>query len=275
VQTLSLALQNRGEEGEPLPSVFQQLDALGVKFRRGWLHLIAGAAGGGKSAISSFMALNMDYSHGHGTGRVPTLYFSADNDKLTFGCAAVAAAMDIHTNQAEKLLEIGDPEAFALLEELTAHLWVSFEPSPTPLDIREEIDAFATVYGDWPHVVVIDNLMDVDASGGGIDERSSQNAILDFLKRLARETGAAVIVLCHVTGEHADGTAPIPRSGLMNKIDKPPQVVLTLHQIDTNLLGVSVVKNRRGRAKTDGTLIAEIPWMPELAYFHTGSDNNG
>lgn len=270
MQTLSLALKNRGEEGEPLPSVFRQLDFLGVKFRRGWLHLIAGAPGGGKSALTSFLSFMMDRT-GFGD-RVPTLYFSADNDKLTFGCAAVAAAMNIHTNEAEKRLEAGDPELYAVLDDVTSHLWVSFDAAPSPEDIREELDAFATVYGDWPQFVVVDNLMDVDASGGGIDERTSQDAVLDFLKRIARETSSAVVVLCHVTGAHTNGVDPIPRDGLMNKIDKRPQLVLTLFQPQINMLGVSVVKNRRGRAKTDGSLYAEIPWMPEMAWFGTGVD---
>lgn len=273
MQTLSLALKNRGEEGEPLPPVFEQLDVLGVKFRRGWLHLIAGAPGGGKSALTSYMSFLMDYT-GQGD-KVPTLYFSADNDKLTFGCAAVAAALNIHTNEAEKRLEQNDPEAYAILDQFTGHLWVSFEAAPTVRDIREEIDAFATVYGDWPHFLVVDNLMDVDGSGGGFhDERTTQDGILDFLKRLARETGAAVVVLCHVTGAHTNGIDPIPRDGLMNKIDKRPQLVMTLHQPDPNHLGVSIVKHRRGRARSDGTYLTYIPWMPEYAWFgvKSGSD---
>ncbi len=265
MQTLSLALRNRGEEGEPLPAVFQQLDLLGVKFRRGWLHLIAGAPGGGKSAITSFLAFMMDYS-GFGD-RVPTLYFSADNDKLTFGCAAAAAAMGIHTNEAEERLEDGDPEILEAIDAATSHLWVSFEAAPTLEDIYHEINAFATVYGDWPHMIVMDNLMDVDARGSGIDERVSQDMILDALKREARHTGAAVVVLAHVTGEYTDGLKPIPRSALMNKIDKRPQLVLTLHAPRPNILGVSVVKNRRGRAQSDGSLFVEIPWMPERAWF--------
>ena len=271
MQTLSLALKDKGEEGEPLPPVFHQLDTIGVKYRRSWLVLVAAAPGGGKSALTSFQAFNMKYS---AEERVPTLYFSADNDKLTFGCAAIAAAMGIHTNKAERLLEAGDEEAYAMLEKLTSHMWVSFQGGPSPRDIREELDAFAAVYGDWPQLIVVDNLMDVDGSEGGFDsERTTQDGILEFLKRIGRETGACVVVLCHVTGEYTDGTRPIPRSALMNKIDKRPQLILTLHQADDNLLGVSVVKNRRGRAKADGSLITHIPWMPELAWFGTGASN--
>lgn len=261
MQTLSLSLRNRVEEGDPLPTVFHQLDNAGVKFRRGWLHLLAAAPGGGKSAFAAFLALKL---------KLPTLYFSADNDILTFSTGAIANALNITTNKAERLLKEGNEEVLEKLQQETSHLWVSFQAGPSPEDIRQELDAFATVYGDWPAIIVIDNLMDVDPMGVGGEEWRSQDAILDFLKRLARMTGAAVFVLAHVTGEYTDGTQPIPRSGLMNKIDKRPQVVLTFHYPESDLLGVSVVKNRRGRAKADGSMIVDIPWMPEMFCFGTG-----
>jgi hypothetical protein len=262
VQTLSLSLRSKGEEGEPLPVVFHQLDRLGVKFRRGWLHLIGAAPGGGKSALATFMALRL---------QIPTLYFSPDNDKLTFGTAAVANALDISTNEAEERLEYGDREAFDLLDEFTGHLWVSFQSGPSPQDIHLEMEAFATVYGAYPELVIVDNLMDVDGSAGGFDsERTTQDGILDFLKRLGRETGAAVVVLCHVVGQYTNGNVPIPRDGLINKPDKRPQVVLTLYRPGDGWLGVCVVKNRRNRQAPDGSLQAFIPWFPETAWFGTG-----
>lgn len=267
MQTLSLSLRNRGDEGQPLPPVFKQLDTMGVKFRRGWLHLVAGAPGGGKSAMLSFLALNLDYT-GFGD-RVPTLYISPDNDVMTWGKNALAFAKSEHVNDAEKELNENDDSTYDLLDERTDHLWVSFQAGPSPRDIIEEIDAFATVYGDWPHLIVIDNLMDIDATGGGNDERTSQDAVLDLLKRKARETMAAVVVLCHVTGQYTDGDEPIPRSGLMNKVDKRPQLVLTLYKPDDNLLGVCIVKNRGARAEADASLQTFIPWLPERAWFGT------
>lgn len=261
IQTLSLALRNRGEEGEPLPPLFNQLEMLGMKFRRGWLHLIAGAAGGGKSSLLTFLTLKL---------KLPTLYFSPDNDAWTWGKNALALTTDEHVNQAESWLNKNPDSAYTQLDETTDHLWVSFQAAPSPRDVREELDAFAAVWGDWPEVLVIDNLMNLDASDGGPDERTSQSAVLEFLKVIARETGAAIFVLSHVTGQYADGTTPIPRSGLINKVDKLPQVILTLYRADTNLLGVSVVKNRGGRAMADGSLVAEIPWLAEKSWMHTG-----
>lgn len=265
MQTLGLALTSRGDEGEPLPSLFKQFQQLGIYFRRGWLHLVAGAPGGGKSALLSYLALHNHYYDGT---PVPTLYFSADNDKMTFGCAAISSTLGIHTNVAEEKIERGDDDVIDVLDKSTDHLWVSFEAAPSPNDIRMEIDAFATVYGEYPHMIVVDNLVDVQADMVG-EGHSRDDAILDFLKRKARETGSAMVVLAHVTGWHTDGTEPIPRSGLMNKIDKRPQLVLTLFEPSgtDHVLGVSVVKNRRGDARTDGTMYADIFWSPEMANF--------
>lgn len=272
MQTLALALKNKGAEGEPFPPVFWQLERAGVKFRRGWTHLIVAAPGAGKSALSSFWAQSV--GSGEPSGRPPILYFSPDNDKLTWGKGAVAKALGIHVNEAEKRLERGDPEVWQALEENTSHLWVSFQSNPSPRDIREEVDAFAYTYGDWPQAIFIDNLMDIDASGGGPDERTSQDAVIEFLKVLGRDTGIGIFILCHTTGAYSNGNVPVDREGIMNKIDKRPQLVLSLYRESENLLGVCILKNRGGRQAGDASLREFIPWMPELAWFGTGEKND-
>lgn len=271
MQTLSHSLRNLGQEGEPLPTVFSQLERQGFHFRRGWVHLIAGAPGCGKSALSTFLSLSLQYPDGP---QVPGLYFSPDNDKMTWGKAAIAKAKNIHVNQAEKMLSDNNPDAWEALSATSNHLWISFQASPTPADIREEIDAFAYVYGDWPHCIWIDNIMDVDASAGADDDKSGQEAVLIYLRKLARDHGIAVFVLGHVTGMYTDGTQPIPRSGLMNKIDKIPQAILTLWRPEENQLGYCIVKNRGGRACAAATYGGTIPWIPEMGFFGTGRGPN-
>lgn len=239
--------------------MFPQLEREGVKFRRGQVTLVAAAPGGGKSALATTLALYAG---------APTIYFSADSDKMTFGSRIMASALQIFLSEAEELLLNKDETALRKLDEFTNHIWVNFDPSPTPKDIDEEIDCFAYIYGDYPHLVVVDNLMDVSLYG--TDERMGHDAIVDFCRQLARRTGAAVLILCHVTGAYTDGTEVIPRSGLMNKIDKRPRLILTLHRYETNGLGVSVVKNSNGPAEADGSLMVVIPWLPEKSWFSRG-----
>lgn len=259
MQTIGLNLRAKGKEGEPLKTVFQQLDNLGVKFRRGQVTLIAAAPGGGKSALATTLALFAD---------CPTLYFSADSDKMTFGARAMASALEMNLSEAEELLLEKDEDSLERLDGITDHIWVNFDPAPTPRDIDEEIDCFAHIYGDYPHLVIVDNLMDVSLYGS--DERMGHDAVIDFCRQLARRTGAAVVVLCHVTGGYTDGQEVIPRSGLMNKIDKRPRLILTLHKYDTNGMGVSVVKNSNGPAESDGSLMAVLPWMAEMCWIGRG-----
>lgn len=265
MQTLGLNLRAKGKEGEPLPAVFHQLEAMGAKIRRGQVTLIAAAPGGGKSAIATTIALLADPT-GYGD-RIPSLYFSADSDKMTFGTRVMASVLRIHVNDAEKLLLERNIKALEVLDAATGHLWISFDPSPSPKDIDEEVDCFAYVYGEYPHLVVVDNLMDVDA--GNFDERMAHDQVIDFCKQLARKTGAAVLILCHVTGQYTDGKDIIPRHGLMNKIDKRPRLILTLHQAGPNQLGVSVVKNSNGPCDADGKYMTIIPWIPERSWFQT------
>lgn len=230
-----------------------------MKFRRGQVTLVAGSPGAGKSALATTLALYVD---------VPTIYFSADSDKMTFGSRAMAAALGILLNDAEELLLEKNEEAISRLDRTTGHIWVNFDPAPTPKDIDEEIDCFAYIMGDYPHLVIVDNLMDVNLYGS--DERSGHDAIVDFCKQLARRTGAAVLILCHVTGPYTDGTEVIPRSGLMNKIDKRPRLILTLHKYDINGMGVSVVKNSNGPAEADGSMMEVLPWIPEKSWISRG-----
>lgn len=242
---------------------------MGAHIRRGQVTMVAGAPGGGKTALISHWARHVDWT-GQGDG-VAGIYFSADSDKMTFGKAAVANALNIHVNEAEKMLEAKDPKAFSALSKATDHMWITFQAAPSPRDIREEVDAFAYAYGDWPAWIVVDNLMDVDASGGGDDERSSQDAVIDFLKQLGRETQAAIVINLHVVGKYENGNEPIPLNGLMNKVSKRARLVLTLYQDEgmPNVLFVSVVKNSGGPKNTNGSFAAMVPWMPEMAWMGT------
>ena len=266
MQTIGLNLRAKGREGEPLPPVFHQLESYGAKIRRGQVTLVGAAPGGGKSALATTVALFSDYT-GFGD-RVPTLYFSADSDKMTFGARAMAAVLDISLREAEEKLLVKDEETLQKLDELTDHIWVNFDPSPTPRDIDEEIDCFAYIYGEYPHLVVVDNLMDVGLYGS--DERLGHDAIIDFCRQLARRTGAALLVLCHVTGAYTDGVDVIPRHGLMNKIDKRPRLILTMHRPAVNVLAVSIVKNSNGPAESDGSLMVDIGWIPEKCFLSKG-----
>lgn len=273
-----LGLTSKGPEGEPLPSVFPGLERYGAKPRRGQLTLIAAASGVGKSSLITYMALNMRDEN----GKVPTLYFSADSDITTFAIRTAAmVSTSLRTHVAEELLLSGDRELLAKVEIETSHIWVCFDSSPSCKDIQDEVDAYAMVTGEYPSLIVVDNLMDVQT---GMEDRQGQDAVLDYLKQLASRTQSAVVVLCHVVAkgrswdaegrqievDYTSGKVPIPLSGLMNKVDKRPRLILTLYEMDENVLGVCIVKNNNGPRDANGRLFVRIPWLKEFMSMSPG-----
>lgn len=274
MSSLALALMTKGDVGDPLPTVFERLAWYGAHIRRGQLTLIAAGSGVGKSSLITYMAMTMEDER----GKIPTLYFSADSDVMTFGMRAGAMAAGIYLTEAEKLIKRQDPEFLELLHEATSHIWVCFDPGPTPKDIEDEMQAYALVHGEYPSLVVVDNLMDVKT---GLSKQEGDDAALNFLKQLAGRTGAAVVVLCHVvaTGTERDvdgktqivdyvsGKVPIPLKGLMNKIDKRPRLILSLYEHSPTTLGVCILKNNNGKRDPDGNLQVIIPFVKEKMWF--------
>jgi len=270
VQSLALAMKSKGTEGESLPTVFPQLEQLGAHFRRGQLSLIAAAPGGGKSAVASQIALKMTYDEYLDEG-VPTLYFSADSDRGTLGVRLAAGVLNKSLTQVEELLDSGNAEAWAEVERALSHVWFNWDPAPSLHEIEKEIEAYVAVTGEYPHLIVVDNLKNLvpDQSGQRHEEYDS---IMEWLKILASETKAHVLVLHHVTGMYENGIEPIPLNGLLGKPGKACRLILTLYMVqrDPDVMGMCIVKNSNGKADAAGGIAAEVPWMPERSWFGTG-----
>jgi energy-coupling factor transporter ATP-binding protein EcfA2 len=264
MQSLSLVLKNRGQEGDALPCPLSRLEDIKVRFRRGQLSLIAAAPGGGKSSLATFLAVNMAYSEDEG---VPILYISADCDMNTVGSSVLAGIMDIPLEEAELLIGREDREAFEAFDAVTDHIWWGFKASPTLEDIETEVLAFAHVQGDWPHLIIVDNLMDINEPG---EEYQRYNNIIPWLVELGRKTSAHVMLLHHVTGEYQDGDRPIPRSAIKHKVSEKPRLVLTLFKPEEGLLGIRCVKHTNGPSHTKGLFGVDLPWNPERGWIADG-----
>lgn len=239
------------DQGSPIPTPFKSFDYNGICFRRGALSLIAAAPGCGKSALAQSIVQRGD---GQG-GVLPAAYFSADSDAATVFQRSASMVTGYEMSEVERLMKEGGAEA---LEErvraASSHIRYSFRSTLDPEHILDELEAFAHVQGDWPGIIVIDNLSNIDA--GYEDEFRNLGEASFFLMDLARDTSAAVIALHHVGGEHEGGGRPIPLSGLRGKVSKLPSLVLTLHQAQG--LKVSVVKNRSAKADPSGNYGVEL-----------------
>lgn len=202
--------------------------------------MVVAAPGVGKSAWATIYA-----SKAH----VGTLYFSADTDPHTMTCRLAAALTGTDQETIDAAIREGRGAPYLDAVDSLERFQLSFDSSPSMDDIYSEVDAYAMVFGAYPELIVVDNLMDVYSDGD--NEFSAQRAILDELHQLARATSAHVMVLHHAIGEFENGNEPIPLRGVQNKLSKKPEMVLTLYRIHdqwTDSLGVCVVKHRNGRA---------------------------
>lgn len=256
MQTLALALRTRGSEGEPLPSAFKGLSTLRSLHRKSQVSLVAGAPGAGKSAYATHYVIK--------NNTVKALYLSPDSDRLTLGSRAVAEVVNAPLEIVEEALENEDEELYDILASATDHVWFNFVPRPSLRDITDEVEAYAYVMGEFPELIVLDNLKDVAGDG---DNQERYHEVVDFMQELARYSGAHVMILHHVKGIYENGNIPIPFSGLLNNVGKTPRLVLTLHRKAQGVMGISVVKNSQGPADPAGEFGIDVGWLPERSWF--------
>lgn len=243
--SLTQGRRKSADQGTPIPTPYKSFGYNGIFFRRGGLSLVAAAPGGGKSALVQNIV-----QRGNDEGyKLPALYFSADSDATTVFTRSAAIATGYELSEVERMMKEGGQEMLEeKVREAASHIQYSFVSNIDFDYIEEEVKAYAEVHGAWPQILVFDNLMNVDS--GFEDEFRGLGESSFFMLNLARDTGAAVISLHHVGGEHESGGKPIPLAGLRGKVSKLPALILTLHQADG--MRVSVVKNRSGKADASG-----------------------
>lgn len=236
--TLARTIQRGVSTGDPLPDVYQSLARAQVRFRRSNLHMIAGAPGSMKTMFALDLVKRTD---------VPTLYFSNDSDEATVASRLLASRIGQPTNLVADWLTDSPEFAADYLREMEMVRW-SFNPSPTLEDIQLEVEAFAEIYGEYPHLIVIDVLVNVsyyaDTDHGSVGE------ILKYLHGMARETRAAVIVVHHCT-EAVGGHPCPPRSAIMQKRNELPVLILSV-AVQGEIFHVAPLKNRWGPQDPSG-----------------------
>lgn len=203
--------------------------------------MLAAGPGTGKSVIALAQAIHMG---------VPTLYISLDGDELTVGSRLVQAALRVDQETAENAVLDKTDLAFHAAS-LVPHLTFTYPSAADTQEIAHHVWAYAEAHGDWPHLVVVDNLSDVIAE----DDAGETSRAMDDLTILGRETKAAVLVLHHVNGDYEDGRQQVPLSGLRFKVGKKPSLALTVCRGGDDNLWVSVVKNRFGPADPSGLAV--------------------
>jgi predicted ATP-dependent serine protease len=237
--------------------VFPSLAEAGTSFMRGQLALICAAPGAGKSAFMLTYALK---------AKVPTLYLSADSDAFT----QVSRSVSILTGRTLKSsMEMVRQERLNGATELLDSLPIAFkyDASPSLQQIEDPLEAFVQMYGEYPALVVADNITNIRTEQAGDDDPfSGLEGLMDYLHDMARKTESCVIGLHHVTGSYNNGDQPIPLSGVKGQIARVPELVISLHRTahsGVDMLNVSTIKNRSGKMDASGQTFVPLRFNAE------------
>lgn len=250
MKTLAQALSGGGTAGLPLPEILPTLTHNGVTARRGQVTLIAAPPNGGKSLLALWYAVQHN---------LPTLFFSADTDDFTTIIRAGANILNKTTTEVEKIITTGGgPVVEDVFLDKLSNIRFLFNPSPTMDDIELETLAFIEMWGEPPHLIVIDNLMNVIAETD--NEFAGMRAIMSQLHHLARVTEAGVWVLHHTSEAEGRPGRPAARKSIMGKVSQLPEMILTVATEPTRgLFHVACVKNRSGPHDATGDTFITVP----------------
>jgi predicted ATP-dependent serine protease len=242
--TIAQAATRNKNNAQLLPDLFPALAQNGIRFRRGQVTMIAGQPNSGKSLLALFYAVKSG---------VPTLYISADTDAYTTAIRAAAVITGSQVNTVEEAFSSGAGYEF-YEEELNTlkHLRFDFDPSPTLDDIQLSIQAYGEAFGEYPHLLIIDNLLNIAALHD--NEWTGMRDIAKAMHHIARETDAAVFMLHHTTEAEGRPELPPSRKSIQGKISQLPEMILTVAMDhDTSEYRIACVKNRFAKNSAAGT----------------------
>jgi len=256
MRTLGSVARRPQDTGAFLDPIFLPLENAGIRLREGTVTIIAGVAGSMKTGLTLYWV---------GRLNKPTLYFSADSEPFEmFERSASMVTGDTMTKVRANMPAYEDAVN-------GLNLRFVFEDSPTYKDVELEVAAYAEVYGEWPKVIVIDNLLNL--VGDNENEWGAHRDHARVVHRLARITKASVFVLAHMGEAKQDPTQqPPPRNMLQGKVSHLPKVILSL-AFDGQRLKVAPVKNRFGPGDASGATYVELLCDPATnRFFNSKTD---
>lgn len=235
MRTLHNTVKRGVSAGEPLNLGWKSWEDRKIHLRRGSVAMIAA----GPASMKTILALNIVRKLGP---QVPVIYHSSDSDDFTMASRTLAMHTRQDTEITERLVMEQSAEAYEALKHYRNVRW-SFRTSPDMDFFRREAQAYCTMKGTFPHLTVIDILMNVDHEG--VDGQIYWGLMAE-LNDLAREQQTCVLAIHH-TSESAKPDACPPRAAIQGKPTQLPTAVLTLRGDSVEgRLDLACVKNRFG-----------------------------
>lgn len=217
-----------------------------LALRRGMLSMLAAAPGVGKSITAANIAIRSG---------ARTVYFSADTGrfdvtKRTIGILTGDPMQTIEDRLDDEMQGRSWAEYYeANVLHQAAHIdWV-FDSDLSLARINQRLLAHSEVHGDYPELVIVDNLTNTisDMNNEVPEIRANMQAFL----KLARTTNAHVMVLHHLVGAFEDGYTRPSLGSLKGKPGADVEQAFCLYRVDEMTLGMHTAKNRGGKTGFD------------------------
>lgn len=225
------------ETGEPFPFPYP----LPATIHAGDLVEVLAAPKVGKSTLAADWALRVAEQG------LPVLYHTTDT-RLWAQAVRVAANLFDETTAA---IEERRDYWSGRLEGVGYPLRWSSAPL-TDLNFHEIMDAEKEYLGQYPAMVIVDVAFDLMR---GEDGPGPANQVFRALHNVAGRTGAVVVALHHVKGgDAASGDQFVSMTDSLYRIERIPEVILTLWKSAPTRLSMHLAKNRTGKDGMTATL---------------------
>lgn len=261
--TASRALILNAQSAPELPRVpaLRALYQEGMRPRQGEVIMVTGRSGQQKSGFALWWILQLG---------LPTLYFSADMSPYQASIRVACSLLGETTDDVEAAM--GDPERRgAVIDAMeTAPITFSFGAPITWRAVDEELQAYVELHNEFPAIIAIDNLMDIE---GSVGEYGPQMEAMEEISALSRHTGATIFVMHHATDksdrQRKEPWKPPSRAEIKNGLGEKPEMVLGVAlEPDTNVFRVACLKQRMGRCDPSGESFAVIRADPARTRFN-------
>jgi len=259
VHRLSRLVKKGAVGQEPLPPPFASWEAERIRIRRQSVHVWAGPSAAFKSMTMMNAIMNM---------KVPTIYFSTDSDDSTMASRMLGILTGVSSEETESWLNPNSahlPRATELLAPYDYIRW-DFAPGLSLDDVWNGAYAYATMEGCWPDQIVIDIVSDLYLQGHK-DEWSMLKELMRQGKIIARETGAAVHLVHHVSDAwHPTANAPVPSKGdVLGKVSSIPVLMMNFAPGQDGEILAACVKNRFAKCDPTGRTYLRMAVNPATA----------
>lgn len=260
MQTLERAVLRQDSVGRKLTLPWHHMNEH-ISLRTKELVMMAGAPGGGKSTVAVNMAMQME---------VPMLYLAQDSPASVLS-RMTALATSQETRKTFRAIADGSQRTVIAEEMADVRPTLVFERGAMLLEgIKERVEALQEWLGEFPSVVVVDNLIDMIIPGQTHGDNSFYTTALPYLKQMANEYNLTVLALHHVTrgggrdNPHGRGRAGIALNDLLFAGEREARHVWGVFNDGNDHVFLQILKQQDGPADPDGNMKLSLRWYPKL-----------